>query len=161
MFKRFISIVVAIIMFVMMIPSALALSTEEITEPSIDDILDEYCRQAFRAQTNSDINTCSEEQATDIIKQETIARLWEAGHEAYDVNPDTFSDVESELKTDFAELGLDPNSSYIVVVSGDGGETGDAYTGPSARQIEGGAFEYTYNGITHTMRFLTILPTDN
>lgn len=157
MFKRFISISIATIMVVMTIFPALALSTEETTQPSIEDVLNEYHERTFAAQQESRI----EGQRTDTLKHETIAKLNEAGYEAYDVNPDTFYSVENRLKTDLNQLGLDPSSSYIIVVSGERNSTDDTGTTSPARKITDSPFTYTYNGITHTMRYLTIQPTDN
>ena len=74
------------------------------------------------------------------------------------------------MKTDFASKGLDPNGSYIVVISGE--DNGNS-SNPNARGLslpgqdiaddDGGAptfFTYTYEGNTYWMRYVTVTPAD-
>lgn len=80
--------------------------------------------------------------------------------------------LEESLHTDFASLGLDPNSSYVVVVSGENPATQSNSSGnpnsrmkdfPTQENLSGSAdntFTYTEEGVTYTMRYITITSSD-
>lgn len=102
--------------------------------------------------------------------QETVDTLNAAGYEAYNLTASNYDTLETELKTDFASKGLDPNGSYIVVISGE--DNGNS-SNPNARGLslpgqdiaddDGGAptfFQYTYEGQTYWMRYVTVTTAD-
>ena len=78
------------------------------------------------------------------------------------------------MNTDFSDIGLNPNGSYIVVVHGEDNPD-DASNGarvvlpPSYEDFDGGgggsnsnsSFSHTYNGKTYSMRYVTITKADN
>ena len=88
--------------------------------------------------------------------------LREAGYEAYNVKADNYDVLEAELKTDFASMGLAPDGSYIIAISGERTNGNNPATRssdvPSYEQdLEGAgvSFPYTHNSTTYMMRYVT------
>lgn len=71
----------------------------------------------------------------------------------YDVNSQTYESIENTLATDFDEIGLDSNCSYIVVIHGD--------NNAQMRSTAGSSFSHTYNGKTYSLRYMTITAADD
>ncbi len=89
-------------------------------------------------------------EATAQIQQETVSALREAGFEAYDVNSQSFSNIEATLKTDLKDAGLNPAGQYIIIIEGEEIQR-------STNPVETSAsFTHTYNGTTYTLRWMTI-----
>lgn len=145
--------------------------------PMVEEILSEYHQKAFEAQTRGETDATSTWSrwggSTKTLEQETVDTLTAAGYEAYNVTADNYETLEAELKTDFAGMGLDPEGSYIVVIHGeDPGETTPT-SGQSTFSLspipeevqlpsdgDGSTyFEYTHDGTTYYMRYVTIIPT--
>ena len=173
MYKNLIAIFLSCVMLVSISP---AVAAEDATvKPTIEEILNEYHRKAFEAESGDTEGTAanysrSSSSGDDSLAQETVDTLNAAGYEAYSLTPANYDTLETELKTDFSSMGLDPNGSYIVVISG---EDTDSSSNPNARggarpdqdifDDDGGAptsFEYTYEGKTYWMRYVTITPID-
>lgn len=155
MFKRFISLLLIISIFLLSIPTALA--NDNTAQSSVEDILNEYHQKILDIQCDEyAYSPASIESSSDVIKQDTINKLNTAGFQAYDVNPSTYTVIENELNTDFDTIGLDSCDSYIVVVSGENTPTKPASAVPDDDLIGTNKFSYTSNGTTYTMRYLTV-----
>lgn len=172
MFKKVISFLLVFCMFAALIPAASATPDSQPVK-SVEEILNEYHAKSFEAQASKDeaaaANSRSSTGNAPTLEQETVDQLNAAGYEAYNVTSDNYSTLETELKTDFAELGIDSNGSYIVVVHGEenpdntpnGARVVDP---PSYEDFDGGdgyTFVYTYNGKSYYMRYVTITKTND
>ncbi len=159
MLKRLISFTTAVIMLLLCVPCTFALSTPEVPR-SVEEILEDYhSRIASLPQPSDGIATYAAiNNQADVIKQETIAELEKNGYEAYDVNPNSYDEVEANLKTDLSVMGVDANESYIIVLSSDPEE--DSVSANTLAtplyNVLGPSFQFTYNGRTHIMRYVTI-----
>ena len=170
MFKKFVSLMIAIAMLVVVCPNAMAVETDY--APSIEEILNQYHEKAFQEKMIMEKSglTANERRGADgmqTLEQETVNELVQAGYEAYNVTDSNYREIENVLQTDLSSMGVDPNGSYIVVVSG--GDT-NGCENPSAEPRSSGvqpassvgsSFQYTYGGRTYTMRYLTITAADN
>lgn len=122
MFQKMIALLV---IFAMLVPLSSAVAADEPTsQPTIEEILDGYHEKAFAAQTAEENGGASAyarsgSGSSQTLEQETVDELTAAGYEAYNVTEDNYEALEESLHTDFSEMGLDPNSSYVVVISGE------------------------------------------
>ena len=173
MFKKAITF---LLIFAMLVPfTAAAAADEPSATPTVEEILSEYHRKAFEAQTQGDSDSAStwSRRSNDgkTLEQETVDTLTEAGYEAYNVTADNYDTLEAELKTDFAAMGLDPEGSYIVVIHGEenipnnqDNENGIAPCSvPEMEQedfLGDSTFSYRYNGTVYWMRYLTVTAAD-
>lgn len=107
-----------------------------------EDILQEY------DEALSGIDEKMEKQA---LLQERNQQLANAGYEVYEVNEQTYTQVEQKLKTNLSEIGVTPQHAYTIIVGGENVTRGSA----------GSSFTYTYNGKTYTMRYLTVKADDD
>ena len=173
MFKKIIALT---LIFAMLVPFTAAAAADEPSESrSMEEILNEYHRRAFEARTQSDTETAStwSRRGGQTLEEETVDALTNAGYEAYNVTSGNYDTLEAELKTDFAAMGLDPEGSYIIVISGEdptaptstgGASTYNVSPNPEQGQAPDGGggstfFSYTYNGQVYWMRFVTVIPT--
>lgn len=171
--KRFLSMILIGCMMMLMASAAMA---EVTPAPSIEDILNDYHEKAFAAQSTGDNDGAttysrSAGASQKTLEQETVEELTAAGYEAYNVTAENYDALETSLQTDFEELGLDDDGSYIVVISGDESDNasstyaiGDNLITPTPDPgvNEGGTvFTHTYGGKTYTMRYVTVTATDN
>lgn len=133
------------------------------TQRPMEEILNRYHAKSFELSFSNG-NSSRSVQTSETIKQDTINELQDAGYEVYDVNPRTYADLEEQLNTDFGEMGLTPDDSYIVVISGENGSQKtylQRRLGPDISMEDddiGGTstFSYIHNGTTYTMRYVTI-----
>lgn len=162
-----------LVIFSMLVPLSSAVAADEpISQPTIEEILNGYHEKAFAAQTaeeNGGASTYARggTRNSQTLEHETVAELTAAGYEAYNVTGDNYEALEETLHTDFAEMGLDPNSSYVVVVSGN---LPSEPQNPNARAVhptfpenfdgDASGFLYTEDGITYTMRYVTVTSAD-
>lgn len=171
MFQKMIALLV---IFAMLVPLSSAVAADEPTsQPTIEEILDGYHEKAFAAQTAEENGGASAyarsgSGSSQTLEQETVDELTAAGYEAYNVTEDNYEALEESLHTDFSEMGLDPNSSYVVVISGeDPSGISSEKSQPSTRAAPGtsmiqmpsdgdDAFAYTYEGTTYYMRYVTV-----
>lgn len=171
MFKRIVSCLLLVLMLIPVISPVFATTANNISQvnrneaPSVESILNEYHEKVFAAQADANANARSgAEVQTDAIKQDTLNQLREAGYLAYDVNPDTFDSVAEELRTDLRQMDLDPNSSYIIVISGEEepqeNTASPAYIPPEIEDDTEG-FNYTYNGTLYKLKFMTVVGDPN
>ena len=175
MFKKMIALFV---IFAMLVPFSSAVAADDPTSQlTIEEILNGYHEKAFAAQTAEEnggaatyARSGSGESQT--LEQETVAELTAAGYEAYNVTDDNYEALEETLHTDFSEMGLDPNSSYVVVISGQDSTASTSLTNsprivsPIPEMVpfpnDGSAsFPYTYDGTTYYMRYVTITSNDD
>ena len=143
------------------------------TSLTVEDILNDYHAKVFAtrlAEEQGDAAAYSRGGSAVSLEQETVQILTDAGYEAYNVTSDNYDELEASLQTDFVEMGLDPDGSYIVVINGD--NESEQNNGNSARGLilpphqwedenDSSTFGYTENGITYTMRYFTYTCNDN
>ena len=135
-------------------------------------ILNSYHEKAFAAQTAGDAGASTwSSRSGKTLEEETVDELTAAGYEAYNVTSENYEALEEALQTDFADMGLNPEGSYIIVISG---EDPAAPTNPNSRAVGGtgslpeedfiddgaGGFTYTKNGVEYTMRYITLTNAD-
>ena len=126
-------------------------------ENFIKEILDRYHESAEQIALNYHI-TSSEEKCSeyyneiDELSEETVAAVNNAGIEAYYVTGENRNEIGNELKTDLKDLGIEDNGRYIVIL-----HTGDNECYASS----GAGFNYTYNGTSYLLRYLTLTAADN
>lgn len=170
--KRLISLFLA---FAMLIPLTPAVAADETSAgPTVEEILSQYHQAAFEAEMNGQASTSTYSRSGSsgqTLEQQTVDTLNEAGYEAYNVTVDNYDMLEEQLQTDFADMGLDPNGSYIIVIEGEEDQTnnGNARLGdlilPPHEWDPGDApggdntFVYTYNGTNYMMRYMTVTAT--
>ncbi len=170
MFKKFTSLLLIFAMFVTSSPVLAAGNTP--AKPTVEEILNEYQQKAFEAEsaeTTDNTTTYSNRSGSKTLEQETVDALNAVGYEAYNVTASNYNSLETKLKTDFTSMGLDPNSSYIIAISG---EDSDSSKNPNTRISQlpgqdiiddgGGStfFEYTYDNTTYFMRYVTVTTAD-
>lgn len=162
--KKLISALLVCCMVLLMFPASAA--EEAAAQPTIEEILNEYHAKAFEAQSAGDSGSTStwsrNTGSSKTLEQETVDTLTEAGYEAYNVTAENYASLEADLNTDFAELGLDPDGSYIMVINGDASQRaiGDSEIVPTPGGTEGGSgIRHTYGDETYTMRSVTIAST--
>lgn len=162
-FRRLLALCLSFLMLISLNLSAFAVgsTTSSSTTPSADEILNDYHSQLLSAKINEDQGSDARSLTShDQIKAQTIKRLKDAGYEAYDVNKDTFTSVENTLNTDLKSMGLNPNYSYIIVVSGSA--DGSNFSNPNTRYGTVTNQEtYTHNGITYNLRYLKVTAADD
>ena len=177
MFRKTISIVLCSILLLCM--SVPAFATPNETEPAeaktVEEILNEYHEKAYQTRLAEDANDPAvySRQAggnSKTLEEETVDELTSAGYEAYNVTSENYDDLEATLMTDFSDMGIESNSSYIIVVTGDGdkdsGQVGSRSGLPPEESFDNGGygsryFSYTYGGSTYYMRHVTVTPTEN
>lgn len=137
--KRIISAILICCLILPFLPASAA--EEAVAQPSIEEILNEYHEKAFETQAateNGGASTYARGGSSQTLEQETVEALTDAGYEAYNVTGENYEALEDALNTDFAEMGLDPASSYVVVISG---EDPAAQSNPGARVIDPPAYD--------------------
>lgn len=172
MYKKLIAMIMVCAMLVSISPAVAA--EDAPVKPSVEEILNDYHQKAFESQNSEKLGTATtntNRSGAKTLEQETVDTLNAAGYEAYNVTASNYDTLEAQLNTDFASLGLDPDCSYIVVISGEESENtngargyGDNLITPSPWPDDGGdgnLFSYTYEGTTYTMRYLTITADDD
>jgi len=173
MYKKLIAMIMTCIMLVSISPAVAAENAS--AKPTVEEILNEYHKAAFEAQYAAEADTSATYSPRSglgdkTLEQETVDTLNAAGYEAYNVTPANYSALEDQLNTDFADMGLDPDGSYIIAIHGEDSASSNTANGVSPRaivpppiddHIGRTTFDYTYNGTTYTMRYVTVTPTEN
>ena len=169
-------LVAFVLVFALLASLSPAVAADEMSaQPTVEEILNEYHQKAFDAKMQGDTGNASawSLRGGQTLEEETVDALTEAGYEAYNVTADNYESLQTELKTDFSDMGLDPNGSYIIVISGEDptepASTGGASTYnlnplPGEDQApEGGPnyFPHIYNGDTYYMRRITVTAAQN
>ncbi len=163
LFRRSMVLCLSFLMFFSLNISVFAVGS---TTPSsgkitVDEILRDYHSQLFLAEINKDQDSGKRLLTTHKeIKSQTLKRLTDAGYEAYDVNKDTFTAVENTLNTDLKSMGLNPNYSYIIVVSGSADDSNINNTN-TRYGIVTNQETYTYGGVTYNLRYLKVTAADD
>lgn len=172
--KRIISAILICCLILPFLPASAA--EEAVAQSSIEEILNEYHEKAFEAQyaeANGGASTYARGGSGQTLEQETVDELTEAGYEAYNVTGENYEELEAALDTDFASLGLDSGSSYVIVISG---EDPAAQANSNARAIDppsqenfggdGGGdgdghtyVDYVYKGEKYCLRYITVSST--
>lgn len=173
MLKKIISLV---IIFAMLIPFSSAVAADKPSaQPTVEEILNGYHEKALQANIAQETNGAStysrqSSGSEKTLEQETVDALTTAGYEAYNVTASNYDTLEKTLKTDFNELGLDPDGSYIVVIRGEDTPKGSGIAPKSgsllAPQVQNSvnsnsSFTYTWGNYTLTMRYVTVTANDN
>ena len=165
---RLIALFLTLAMVVSLAPAVVADDT--IPRPTVEEILNEYHQKAFEAEAAGEAIAASYSPRSGFtaktLEQETVDNLNAAGYEAYNVTAENYEALETQLKTDFADMGLDPDGSYIIAISGEESDDSSA-SGINPRAMVpvepdygcGDSFTHTYNGTTYTMRYLTVTTT--
>ena len=173
MFKKAIPL---LMICAMLIPLSTAVAAEEQSvQPTVEEILNRYHQKAFEernAEQNGTASTYSRRAGSEkTLEQETVDELTAAGYEAYNVTPESYSDASSALNTDLNSMGLNPEYSYIVVVSGK--EANNGANSSNSRAVDlpphyeagddglSNSFYHTYNGFTKLLRYVTITGADD
>lgn len=168
MFKKIIALFLILAVFV---PFSSAAAADEPSENrNIEEILDEYYRKSFEDRAQNDIRSASPNSRSGgkTLEEETVDALTAAGYEAYNVTAENYETLQTQLKTDFCDIGLNPNESYFIIVgeqpvAPENYPNSRIYEPPSEEDFGdgngGSAFEYTHEGTTFLMRYLTIIPT--
>lgn len=164
--KRVISIILTICTFttIMGFTATAETSSNEksIKEIQKEAILKEYDEQLSEIRKIEHNNSIVSTQSIDAvsafnaklqIQSETVSALREIGYEAYDVNPQTFEEIETELKTDLTEAGLSEEGAYIITINE------ESFIYPDAAVSD--PFSHTYNGTTYSLRWMTVRHTDD
>ena len=174
MYKKIIAILMSCVMLVSISPAVAA--EDAPVKPTVEEILNDFHRKNFAAESADNGDTAaaysrSTGSGNDSLVQETVDTLNAAGYEAYHVTASNYDTLEAQLKTDFTGMGLDPNGSYIVTISGEDSTANPnsrAYgdnlitptTDPGSEPSGGTLFLYTYEGITYNMRYVTVTLAD-
>lgn len=166
---RMIALFLTLAMVVSISPAVVADDT--IPRPTVDEILNEYHQKAFEAEAVGEASTATYSPRTGspekTLEQETVDNLNAAGYEAYNVTSENYKSLEAQLQTDFGDMGLDPNGSYIITISGESSPYAQTTSGMSTRGRvpvpipDGSSFTYTYNGTEYVMRYIIVTATDN
>lgn len=120
--KRYIALFV---IFAMLVPFTPAVAADDtVPRPTVEEILSEYHEKAFEAEVieqTSGASTYSRSAGNSgkTLEEETVDTLNAAGYEAYNVTSENYETLEEQLQTDFAQMGLDPDGSYIIALSGE------------------------------------------
>ena len=142
--KMFASGLAATMMFAMF---QIPVSASAVPETTKEEILQNYLEEMMQLKSNN-ISVASTESLN--LKDETIAKLNAAGYEAYSVSPDTYEEVEAILNTDFSDINLDPNCSYIITLGNE-----------ETRGKNSSAYSYAKSGTSYTMRTVTVTADDD
>lgn len=168
--KRMIALFLTLAMLVSLAPAVVADDT--VPRRTVEEILNEYHEKAFEAEIAGETSAATYSPRSGspekTLEQETVDTLNAAGYEAYNVTAENYEAIETQLQTSFDDMGLDPNGSYIIAISGEDTENETA-SGIGARAAVpapdwGGStdtFTHTYNGTTFTMRTITVTSTDD
>lgn len=156
-FKKLIALLLSTALLTSLLPStAGAVSTEQTTpEQTMISILDDFYTKSLQAQMRGSSTTYSVPGYINKLRQEAVIALQDAGFEAYDVTGSTFNQVEQILCTDLHEIGLCEDYSYIIVLSGETPSNASARDAYGA--TPGTPFDYTYNGTTYSLRYMTVM----
>ena len=163
--KKIISLILICCMAMPMICASAADMPE--AQPTIEEILNSYHQKAFEAQTAEERGGAStwSSRSGKTLEEETVDELTAAGYEAYNVTSENYEELEEALQTDFADMGLDHESSYIIVISGEepngqSNSNGRSFGLPEYDMIDPGTggnyFTYFDGDTTYNMRYVTL-----
>lgn len=151
-------IIVMVLICTLLIPFTSAIAADSESEiPTVEEILNQYHEKSFRAKALG-ILLCTNGKTPE---EETVEMLNACGYDAYYITNENYNDLQSELKTDFTDMGLDPNSTYILTFGGTENKNTRAVGNPNldrtSPDLEGAdVLLYEYNGKTYTMRYATV-----
>lgn len=138
---------------------------------TVEDILNEYHKKSFALETAQSgtapaVRSSRSSASGKSLEEETVEELTAAGYEAYHVTSFNYGELEARLHTDLGDMGLDPEGSYIIVLTG---ENHSDQNNPNSRSApppdesigddSGGAssyFRYQYNGDFYYLRHITV-----
>lgn len=159
--------------FAMIVPFTPAVAADDtVPRPTVEEILSEYHQKAFEAEAAGETATASTYSRSGsserTLEQETVDTLNAAGYEAYNVTSENYDTLQTQLQTDFADMGLDPEGSYIITISGEDSQNSNA-SGIGPRMMVpvdpggggDGTFTHTYNGTEYRMRYMTVAGQDD
>ena len=169
--KRLIALTILLCMLVSVSPTVAAEDT--VPRPTVEEILNEYHEKAFEAETAEKSDSTSAysrgvDNSGKTLEEETVDTLNAAGYEAYNVTSENYETLEEQLQTDFAQMGMDPDGSYIIAISGEDNSPGNNARIPTPEVTptlppevgNPSYFSYTYQGTTYFMRYVTVTATE-
>ena len=172
MYKKLIAMILACTMLVSISPAVAAENTP--AKPTVEEILSEFHKAAFEAQSANEADAATtysqrSSSGSKTLEQQTVDALNAAGYEAYNVTSTNYEALESQLNTDFADMGLVPDGSYIITIHDENFDNNIAngvnpdvtIDLPDEDSGGNGTFTYTYNGTTYAMRYLTVTSRDD
>ena len=171
MVKKIISFILVLCLLMVSIPAASA-GSESTPSRTVEEILDEYHSRVIAdlsSENSAAGNSRSINNSVASLTQETVNTLNATGYEAYHVTPTNYRTLENQLYTDFEGMGLNLDGSYIIVIHGDASNANNTTNGIGSRAIVpnpglgGGTtyFNYSYNGKSYSMRYVTVTPAEN
>lgn len=124
---------------------------------SLEKILSEYHYNSLKLSESNAIAYSSDGVHTlqEQLAEDTVQELRSAGYDSYVINNETYGALEDFLETDFSQIGLKNDSTYIVVV----GDTPQSDI--QVQSTTSGTYTYTYNSKKYTLRTLTFTSTDD
>lgn len=168
--KKWISLILILAMLVPFTPAKA--TSEPAATPTIEEILNEYHDKAFEASVQGEDGAAATWSGrsgdSKTLEQETVEQLTTAGYAAYNVTSENYNTVADTLNINLAEMGLDPNGSYIVVIGSDvpsenANPNSRVAVPPVQEDFDGdyGSFEHVYNGTSYTLRYVTVTASIN
>lgn len=115
--EKMIALMLSVLIPVGMSIPVFAAQNEEGPVKTVAEILNDYHAKSFEKQIAQESETArayarSSGSAEKTLEEETVEELTAAGYEADNVTSSNYEELEASLKTDFEDLGLDPNESY-------------------------------------------------
>lgn len=174
--KRIIAVTISIIILLAITVNASALSidnsnttiigTKISTEKrSAESIFSSYQITIDRISCQSSISKSDKSTLTNSIRNTRNETLTIAGYDVFEINSNTYNSAETALNTDFKEIGLDPECSYLIVLSGEPSQESTALATEAPLEVvanspaqPGASFIYTYNGTQYLLRYLIVFP---
>lgn len=150
-------LIALLMIIVTMLSLALPAFADSGASTSMEDILVEYHSDAMKLSESapSAYRTGKASTSLDELTANTVSKLRRIGYDAYTLSSKTYEALEKSLDTDFSEIGLKKDCTYIVVL-GD-----EPMGGAQAQSTTGSAFTYTYNSKQYKLRRVTITSADD
>lgn len=124
------------------------------------NVFDSLSNSLMIMYDSGDLNMTEYETVSQNIQEARNDRLDELGENYYILTRDNVDEIESELKTDFSQIGLDfsgedAESSFLILLEGQ-----DTNSDISTQSTIGSTTTYTYNGTTYYLRMMTFTSAD-
>lgn len=150
-------LIALLMIIVTMLSLALPAFADSGASTSMEDILVEYHSDAMKLSESapSAYRTGKASTSLDELTANTVSKLRRIGYDAYTLSSKTYEALEKSLDTDFSEIGLKKDCTYIVVL-GD-----EPMGGAQAQSTTGSTFTYTYNSKQYRLRCVTITSADD
>ena len=165
MIRKMLAVILCVALIACLCPSAIAIEAE--AKPTVEEILDDYHQRVFEESTKSsgddELTTTWSNRGDSAmtLEQETVDDLVDAGYEAYNVTAQNYDILEDQLQTDFGAMGLNRDSSYIIVISveetpNSNSRVIDVPSYDQEDQPAGAYFTHIYGNSTYYMRYVMV-----